>query len=318
MKNWGLVFDDFRYFPEGGGAYHWVAHAPNGSRWFVTIDDLDTKPWLGDDRDSVFGGLLTAYRTAMDLEASGCAFVVAPVAGTSGAQATRIDDRHSVSVFKHVDGEPGRWGRLPVRVGLNEVVAMLAELHLQAAARTGVALRGLEIPGRRNLEDGLSDLGTVWDGGPLSEAARRELATHAATVQRWLADLDRFATRIAERGIAPVLTHGEPHPGNLIHTNTGLALVDWDTVAMAPPERDLWMIAAAGDRVLNDYHAMTGINVHTDAVSAYRLLWALADVSAFVVQLRGEHRPDVDARRALEGMRRIFDGREPSPYGTAR
>jgi spectinomycin phosphotransferase len=30
-----------------------------------------------------------------------------------------------------------------------------------------------------------------------------------------------------------VVTHGEPHPGNLIQTSAGLVLIDWDTVAVA-------------------------------------------------------------------------------------
>ena len=44
---WGLRVSELRYFPEGGGAYHWIARADDARRWFVTCDDLDTKPWLG-------------------------------------------------------------------------------------------------------------------------------------------------------------------------------------------------------------------------------------------------------------------------------
>src|SRR4029453_12194244 len=65
-ERWGLRIGDLRYVPEGGGAYHWIAYAVDGRRWFVTCDDLDTKPWLGSDRDSVFDGLRAAYQTAMD------------------------------------------------------------------------------------------------------------------------------------------------------------------------------------------------------------------------------------------------------------
>ena len=39
-----------------------------------------------------------------------------------------------------------------------------------------------------------------------------------------------------------VVTHGEPHAGNVMRRSDGRhLLVDWDTVAVAPPERDLWM-----------------------------------------------------------------------------
>lgn len=42
-----------------------------------------------------------------------------------------------------------------------------------------------------------------------------------------------------------VVTHGEPHPGNVIRTSHGLRIIDWTTVQMAPPERDLWMLTSA-------------------------------------------------------------------------
>jgi spectinomycin phosphotransferase len=40
-----------------------------------------------------------------------------------------------------------------------------------------------------------------------------------------------------------VVTHGEPHPGNILRAAGGLYLIDWDTVGLALPERDLWMVA---------------------------------------------------------------------------
>jgi aminoglycoside phosphotransferase (APT) family kinase protein len=42
-----------------------------------------------------------------------------------------------------------------------------------------------------------------------------------------------------------VLTHGEPHPGNLIQVGSRWMLVDWDTTLVAPPERDLWLLDPA-------------------------------------------------------------------------
>jgi spectinomycin phosphotransferase len=318
---WGLALEDLRYLPEGGGAYHWVARTGDGRRWFVTCDDLDTKPWLGADRDTVFGGLLAAYGAAVDLRAAGSSFVAAPIATASGAPTVRVDARHAVSVFQHVDGEPGRWGRSPG--GLDEVIAVLARLHGSTAALRAVARRGFEVPGRDDLDDALANLDGRWDGGPLSEPARRELAAHVDAVVGALADLDRLAGRMDGRvdgsGPPAVVTHGEPHPGNLIRTGTGLVLVDWDTVALARPERDLWMLADAdgGPRpdVLRAYRDLTGVTLDPDALSAHRLLWALTDLAAFTRQLRREHQRDTDAERALTGLRDILAGREPSPYG---
>ena len=313
---WGLRIGRLRYVPEGGGAYHWVAQGHDGRTWFVTCDDLDTKPWLGAGRDAVFDGLLGAYGTAMALRAAGLSFVAAPLPTVAGAPAERIDDGHSVSVLAYAEGEPGRWGR-PVAPGARgELVAMLARLHRAAPGR-GARRRGLDVPGRAGLDEALDDLDGRWDGGPLSEPARRVLAGQREEIVRWLGALDRFA---AERGAARattgvVVTHGEPHPGNLIRTGSGLVLLDWDTVALARPERDLWMAVDADDALVSAYRAATGITPEPEALAAYRLLWALTDVAAFTARLRGRHRRDADSDRALAGLRSILAGREPSPYG---
>ncbi|HEV8064453.1 MAG TPA: hypothetical protein VGP46_06460, partial [Acidimicrobiales bacterium] len=63
-RHWDVTVERLDYWPEGGGAYHWVGDGGGASPWFVTCDDLDTKPWLGTDRDSTFAGLLRAYGTA--------------------------------------------------------------------------------------------------------------------------------------------------------------------------------------------------------------------------------------------------------------
>jgi hypothetical protein len=93
-------------------------------------------------------------------------------------------------------------------------------------------------------------------------------------------------------------------------------LVDWDTVAIARPERDLWMIDDVDATAVTAYRELTGITLDPEALVAYRLLWALADLAAFTVQLRGEHERDADAENALAALRGILSGREPSPYGT--
>jgi len=317
-RGWGLGIGALRYLPVGGGAYHWVADGHDGRRWFVTCDDLDIKPWLGADRDAVFDGLLAAYRAAVELRAAGLTFVGAPVRAGDGAVAVRLDERHSVAVFDYVHGEPGEWGQ-PVgdRLG-RELVGMVARLHASTPAVGELARRGLEVPGREGFEEALEDLDRGWDGGPLSDPARRELVRHRGLVERWLSGLDRLARRLGEADAGLVLTHGEPHPLNLIRTTAGLTLVDWDTVALARPERDLWMIAGMGDGsglLVALYQEQAGITLDPEVLVAYGRLWALTDLAACTRQLRYGHQRGADTDRALAAIRSILAGREPAPYG---
>lgn len=319
IDGWALRIDRLRYLPEGGGAYHWMAFGDDDRRWFLTCDDLTTKPWLGADSDSVFEGLVGAYRTAIDLRTAGLLFVAAPIPNVSGEAAVRIDERHSIAVLEYLDGEPGQWGRPLGDREHRDHVALLAQLHAGTPAVRSAARRGLDVPGREGFERALDDLDRRWDGGPLSERARRELAGEADVVQSWLADLDRLAARLGVTDADEVITHGEPHPGNFLRTATGPVLIDWDTVALARPERDLWMMAESrGAAVLDAYRDLTGVTLDREALVAYRLLWALTDLAAFSVQLRSEHQVDADAERALAAVRSILGGHEPSPYGPPR
>ena len=63
-------------------------------------------------------------------------------------------------------------------------------------------------------------------------------------------------------------------------------LVDWDTVGLAPPERDLWMVASETGDELRRYTELTGRPVDPTALGLYRLRWALDDISCFVRDLR--------------------------------
>ena len=54
------------------------------------------------------------------------------------------------------------------------------------------------------------------------------------------------------------MTHGEPHRGNIVVTDAGVVLVDWDTCLLAPPERDVWLVAGEEPGILEDYERRTG------------------------------------------------------------
>ena len=65
-----IPVESLAYVPEGFGSYHWRAEDREGRRHFVTVDDLDNKGWLGDDRESTFRGLRRAFDTAVALRAA--------------------------------------------------------------------------------------------------------------------------------------------------------------------------------------------------------------------------------------------------------
>lgn len=100
-----------------------------------------------------------------------------------------------------------------------------------------------------------------------------------------------------------VLTHGEPHPGNLIETDGGWRLVDWDTTLVAPPERDLWIVEPGDGSVIGAYEAATGRPVLRSDLELYRLTWKLADIALFVAELRQPHGDTADIQESWAALR---------------
>jgi spectinomycin phosphotransferase len=301
---WGLDVRAARPLLVGGGSYHWDVVDAAGGRHFVTVDDLDRKAWLGQDRDATFAGLSAAFGAAMALRRdAGLAFVVAPVPAAGGKTLRRIDARYCVALFPFVDAAGGTFDEAGPPGERAEVLGLLAELHRATpVARPIAARRDLDLPLRGRLETDLRELDRPWTGGPLSEPARELLAEHAGALWRRLENFDRLAGEAASSPDDFVITHGEPHAGNVLRTpGAELLLVDWDTVGLAPPERDLWHVARdAGD--LARYAEATGRRVDPRALDLYRLRWLLDDVAIFTRDLRAPHVRTGDTERALEGL----------------
>jgi aminoglycoside phosphotransferase (APT) family kinase protein len=131
------------------------------------------------------------------------------------------------------------------------------------------------------------------------------LAATAAELRHRLAAYDRLATACRRRAQPWVITHGEPKPDNMLRTAGGPALIDWDTVLLAPAARDLWWLTGSPTgAVLEDYRRLTGREVPFDDLELYRRRWELTDIALFVRLLRHPHRRDADteiAWAALQG-----------------
>ena len=300
--DWGLAVEAVDYAAVGGGSYHWLVRDVEGTRSFVTADDLDQKPWLGKTRESAFDGLRRAFDTAVALRDSGVGFVVAPIPTSQGETLRRIGSRYTIALFPFVDGNAGTYGRYET-AERTALLTMLAELHEATPVAAAVARRiDLALPGRDKLEAALQQLNQTWSGGPLSEPARQTLARHASDVAELLTLLDHLFADIATRSTNWVISHGEPHAGNVIRTGESYVLVDWDTVALAPRERDLWMLVEEPAEETTTYTDATGKQLDEVAVRFFRLTWALADIAAFTDLLRSPHDHSEDTEKAYAAL----------------
>ncbi|MEV6151767.1 aminoglycoside phosphotransferase family protein [Nonomuraea sp. NPDC052129] len=294
LEKWGIEAVSLEYAPVGFGDYHWIAADTDGPRWFVTVADLTQKDQAGDGESA----LRRAMDTAVALRAQGLDFVVAPLAAAGGETLQLLGPRHAVSVFPLVSGRPGEFGDRLAASERRRIVEMLAELH-RTTPPPSTPVRPLRIPMRGRLEEAIEASGGVWRGGPYAEPARALVADSAGRLRERLAEFDR---RVDEAGGADlVVTHGEPHPGNVVMVEGGPVLVDWDTVGLAPPERDLWLVADGPDDLAR-YAELTGRRPDPEVMELFRLRWAIEDVALYVEDLRSPHELSADTREAWEAL----------------
>lgn len=288
---WELDADSLEYAAVGFGSHHWVAVGRDGRRCFVTVDELD-RP--GGTADVAFARLAAAFETARRLRDGGLEFVVAPLADVHGDVLRRLTDGFAMSVFPYLDGSAGRFGEYGSSAEVRAVRALLTRLHEATATVTDVAWReDFTLPCRPELEAALGELDRPWTGGPYAESTRRLLAGIVDELAAALDDHDRLVATVCSDPGRWVVTHGEPHPGNVIWTADGPALVDWDTTLIAPGGRDRWHLRPSDVASDEDVEA-----------ELYRLRWDITDIALYVTDFREPHVRTADTVAAWRYLER--------------
>jgi len=297
-ERWGLAPARLGYLPVGFGDHHWELTDATGRRWFVTVAGL-AGSWRGTGPAAAYADLRAAMDTVTALAGAGLEFAVPPVPTTDGRALAPLGAEHAITVFPYLDGDFG--GELPPR-DQPSLIDMLARLHNATAQAAPTApVRHPDLGPRPVLEAALEELSEPWHGGPYGEPARRLLARHASMLAQALAGFDRLAHEAARSG-PQVITHGEPHPGNILRSAGRLSLIDWDTAGLALPERDLWDLADADGRAADRYAELTGRRVDSAMMRMYRMRWSLEEIMLSVRKFRGLHEQNEDTGMAWEAL----------------
>ena len=112
------------------------------------------------------------------------------------------------------------------------------------------------------------------------------LVERLGSFEGWTARYHALADTARSR--AWVATHGEPHERNLLLTDDGPRLVDWESLKLAPPERDLRVLGVPGD---------------AEMVELFDLEWRLDEVAQYAAWFAAPHAGTDDDRVALGGLR---------------
>jgi spectinomycin phosphotransferase len=280
--HWGIAAP-LRYLPVGFGTHHYRT----GDRWFVNVDEPGTQP-----------DLERALATAAALRDAGLEFVHAPRPRAAGGYVAVLAGGYAVSVYAFLDGTAPASGAFPTDAERHTVLATLGRLHATTPA-TMPRRDDLAITSRSDFA--ALDLTTRWTGGPFAEPARELVAGRRTMIDDRFAAYDALVPAVRATADRWVVTHGEPHAGNVLWLEGGgFRFIDWDTVAVGPPERDLWVLQprSAADRA-----AYGRGDADPTTAELYRLRWWLTEVCVYATGLHGTHVDDANTRESWRELR---------------
>lgn len=299
-ERWDLDATEVTYAPVGFGSHHWHVRIADGRRWFATADRLGA--------DGADQAVLTAsLRTVAALRSAGLEFVVAPVPDRGGAVLTLAGERYGLAVYPHVPGDSGYgddgvWHDEDERTA---IARLLGRLH--AASVPDDAPRfSRALPHRDLVEAAVRGADRTWAAGPYGERAQALVRGRGPLIEALLAHYDGLVARERADSCPWVVTHGEPHTGNVLRRDpTAMHLVDWETARVAPRERDLRdVLRGPKDPAWAAYRETAGdVECRPHVVELFRAWWDLAEIGEYVCWFRGPHADTADDRTAWAGLR---------------
>lgn len=271
------------HLPWGFGAHHWRARGAGGEALFVTLDQLAPR--------HTAESLEAAYAGAAALAAAGLAVVCAPLPAASGRFTVGVGPG-VLSVTPWLDGRSPTAAEAREPRHLAEVVAALAALH-QTTPPEGLP-RWRPRVGPGFADELRARTAAAWTSGPLAEEARAAIAARGAAIGRWTARYLELGDVARSRQDSWVPTHGEPHHANQVVVAGGLRLVDWESLALAPRERDYAsLLGTAAGAALAPDPAM---------VELFALDWRLSEIAEYARWFAAPHTGNDDDHVALQGL----------------
>jgi spectinomycin phosphotransferase len=272
------------YLPWGFGAHHWRV-AGGGMVLFVTLDEVAPR--------HTPASLEAAYAGAAALAAGGLDIVCAPLPARSSGRFTIDIGPGALSVTPWLDGRSPSEEAAREPRHVRQVVAALAALH-RAEPPDGVPSWAPRV-GPAFADELREHTARPWTSGPLAEQARGALAAHHDAITRWTSRYLELADIACARRETWVPTHGEPHNDNQVTSAGGeLKLVDWESLALAPRERDY--------ADLLDTEAGDGLDPDPTMVELFALDWRLSELDEYARWFVAPHTGTDDDHTALEGL----------------
>ena len=250
----------------------------------------------------------TAVLVPQLLSELGIRQIIAPIPTIAGQPWTQVD-AFTVVLSPFVEGESG----FDRQLSDQQWIALGVALRRMHAAELPRSLTE-QLPGETyssHWRDLVRTFQARVERDVFDDPAAAQLATllraNEDTVSRLVDRAGQLGETLRGRPLDQVLCHGDIHAGNvLIDENHALYIVDWDTLSMAPKERDLMFVGAGIGNVWNSlreealfYQGYGPTDVDSMALAYYRYERIVQDVAAFCEQLLSTDEGGEDREQSL-------------------
>jgi spectinomycin phosphotransferase len=273
-EHWAPAADAVEHLPVGFGAHHWAASSGGRRTHFVTLDALGSRH----SAQSIEASYGTAAALARDLD-----FVVQPLPSARGAFTVPLG-RGAVSASAWCEGTP------PETMDADVTAGLLDRLHTTTPPDGTPAWTTLV---SEDLADDLrARCSTPWTSGPYAERARSAVRARLDAVAEWTATYLVLAEVACGRPW--VVTHGEPDEGNQLLVDGRTLLLDWESVKLAPVERDLRTFVERG--------GSAPAIVDPAMLELFDLEWRLDEIAGYATWFESPHTGTASDRIAVGGL----------------
>ena len=148
---------------------------------------------------------------------------------------------------------------------------------------------------------------------PVAAQCAAFIRANRARIDDLVSRADALALALQARPLPRVLCHADIHAGNLLISDaSNLYIVDWDTLSLAPKERDLMYVGAGlsiadtSEQVALFYQGYGPTEPDAAALAYYRYERIVEDIAAFCQQLLLTEEGGVDRAQSLRYLMSSF------------
>jgi spectinomycin phosphotransferase len=235
--------------------------------------------------------------------------IIAPLPTTTGVLWSRLAD-FIMTVYPFVEGHNGYAGGLSDSqwVAFGAALKRIHTAALPPAILTHLQRETYSSHWRTMVHQFLEQVQVETVHDPIAVRLAELLRTKRDQIVDLLARADRLAQALAQRSQEYIVCHGDLHAGNLLlAANDAVYIVDWDTVILAPKERDLMFIGGGlidpawapheEERLFYQGYGHTAIDPM--AVAYFRYERIIQDIAAFCQEICSPAVGDADRTQAL-------------------